>query len=121
MSTRFASTVYAVLAWILAAVAILHMATTWRLNAATAFTRVWFFGSGLAMAQAAAFNLLHRSYGRTAAGLRWTTRACNLLLLGLAAVAGAVTHATLPERVFLLGDLAGLLLLSFTSAAHSEA
>lgn len=118
--SRFASTTYAVLAWFLAALAVLHMATTWRLNAASAFTRVWFFGSGIAMAQVAAFNLLHRSYGRTAGGLRWTTRTFNLLMLAFAAVAGAVSHATVLEFVFMLGVLSGLLLLSFTAAAHSK-
>jgi ABC-type polysaccharide/polyol phosphate export permease len=72
------------------------------------------------MAQTAALNLLHRSYGRTAAGLRWATRASNLVLLALASVASVVTRATLPERIFLLGVLAGLFLLSFTATAHTQ-
>ena len=49
MSSRIASVTYTVLAWLLAAVAVLHMVTTWRLSSASAFTRIWFFGSGVAM------------------------------------------------------------------------
>ena len=115
------SRLYAVLAWLLAALAALHMATTWRLASATSFTKVWFFGAGIAMAQAAALNLLHRRYGHGAVGLRWVTRASNLFMLGVSIVAGLVTGASLGELVIMLGLLAALLLLSFTrgSAAGS--
>jgi len=109
---------YAALAWLLAGVSALHMATTWRLTSASSFTRVWFFGAGLAMAQAAALNLLHRRYGRALPGLRWTTRAFNAVMLAFAAVAGIATGASIPELIVLLGLLAGVLLLSFSTAAH---
>ncbi len=118
MRSDIVARVYAVLSWLLAAVGALHMATTWRLTSASSFTRVWFFGSGIAMAQCAALNLLHRSYGRSAPGLRWTTRAFNVLMLGFALVAGLASGASIPELVFLLGLLAGLLILSFAAAAH---
>lgn len=85
------------LAWMLAALAVLHMGTTFRLAAATAFTKVWFFGAGVAMAQTALLNLLHRAYGRTA--LAWVTRASNAVMLGLAAVGGLVTGASAAELV----------------------
>ena len=39
----YLSRAYAVLAWLLVALAVLHMATTWRLTTATAVTKVWFF------------------------------------------------------------------------------
>ena len=86
-------TIYALLAWLEAGLGALHMATTFRLTKSTAFTKLWFFGAGIAMAQAAALNLLHRSYGSSAAGLRWTTRASNLMILAFATVAGLVTGA----------------------------
>jgi hypothetical protein len=111
----YLSRVYAVLAWVLAAIAVLHMGTTFRLAAATAFTKVWFFGAGVAMAQTALLNLLHRAYGRTA--LAWVTRASNAVMLGLAAVGGLVTGASAAELVFMLGALGALLVLSFVFGA----
>lgn len=118
MSSSILARLYALLAWLLAAVSLLHMATTWRLGSAASFTRVWFFGAGIAMAEGAALNLLHRSYGRSAPGLRWSTRAFNALMLAFAGAAGLVTGASVLELVFLLGLLSGLLILSFTAAAH---
>jgi hypothetical protein len=111
----YLSRAYAALAWMLAALAVLHMGTTFRLATATAFTKVWFFGAGVAMAQTALFNLLHRAYGRTA--LAWVTRASNALMLGLAAVGGLVTGASAAELVVMLGALGALLVLSFVFGA----
>lgn len=109
--------VYAALAWLIAAIAVLHMATTWQLSSASAFTKVWFFGSGIAMAQTAALNLLHRTHDRTARSLAWVTRTSNALVLGFAAVAVSVTKASIAELVVILGTLAALLILSFTHRA----
>jgi peptidoglycan/LPS O-acetylase OafA/YrhL len=117
MKIRFLSAVYAVLAWVLGAISVLHMATTFSLHAATPFTRVWFFGTGIAMAEMAALNLLHRLYGRTMPALRWITRAFNTIMLGFAAVAGRVTSASTPELMIMLSLLSALLFLSFASAA----
>ena len=118
MSSPVASRIYAVAAWLLIAIGVLHMATTWRLSAASPFTRVWFFGAGIAMVQAGALNLLSRRYGRDAPGLAWVTRGGNLFLLAFAAVAGAVTNATAAELALILGVLATVLLLSFLPAAY---
>ena len=109
------SRIYALLAWLLIALAGLHMATTWRLSTATVFTRVWFFAAGIAMAEAGVMNLLNRGYGRTAPGLRWSTRGVNLVMLAFSAVAGALTGATAGEFVMILGLLGGVTLLSFAS------
>jgi len=109
--------VYAALAWLIAAIAVLHMATTWQLSSATAFTKVWFFAAGVAMAQTAALNLLHRVHGRSALSLAWVTRSSNALMLALAAIAGVVTEASVAELVVMLGTLGGLLVLSFTKSA----
>ena len=109
--------IYAVLAWLLAATGIFHLVTTWQLTNQTDFTRVWFFGAGIAMIQAAVFNLLHHVYGQNAQGLRWATRGFNGLLLVFAAVAGRVIGASVPEQIFLLGVFGVLLVFSFTNAA----
>ena len=109
-SASYLSRTYAVLAWLLAVLAVLHMATTFRLASATTSTKVWFFGAGVAMAQTAALNLVHRSYRRSA--LSWITRGSNVLMLGLATAGGIATDASGIELVVILGALATLLLLS---------
>jgi hypothetical protein len=93
------------------------MATTWRLTSATPFTKVWFFAAGVAMAQTAALNLLHRAHGRSVVSLAWVTRASNAVLLAVASVAGVVTGASVVELIVMLGALTGLLILSFSNSA----
>lgn len=109
---------YAVLAWLVALLASLHMATTWRLTSASAYTRVWFFGAGIAMAQAAALNLLHRTYGRSAVSLAWVTRGFNAVMLVFATVAGFVTGAGIGELVTMVAVLGALLVMSFLDGAN---
>ena len=111
------SRAYAVLAWLLAALSVLHMATTWRLTAATTVTKVWFFSAGVAMAQTAALNLLHRKHDRPAAALAWVTRGSNALLLTVSVVGGLATGASVGELAFVLGLLAAILVLSFIDRA----
>lgn len=108
---------YAAVSWLMATLAVLHMATTWRLSSATAFTKVWFFGAGIAMAQVAALNLLNRAHRRSFASLAWVTRGSNALVFAFAVVGGVVTKATLGELIVILGAFAALLVLSFSSAA----
>jgi len=110
--SAFINRIYALIAWVLAATGVFHLITTWQLTNQTAFTRVWFFGAGVAMIQGAVFNLLNRAYGQNATGLCWVTRASNGLLLVFAAVAGKVINASVPEQIFLLGVFAGLLVFS---------
>jgi hypothetical protein len=106
-----------VLAWLLVALAVLHMATTWRLTTATAVTKVWFFSAGLAMAQTAALNLLHRKYDRSTPALGWVTRGSNALLLAVSVVGGLATGASIAELTVVLGLLAAILVLSFVHSA----
>lgn len=120
MKTRFLSLVYLVVAAILGAIGCLHMATTFSLRSATPFTRVWFFGAGIAIAQSAALNLLHRSYGGRVRGLRWTTRCFNILMLGFAALAGHLTASSPLQLIGIVGVVLAVVLLSFTPAAYSD-
>jgi hypothetical protein len=108
---------YAVLAWLLAVLAVLHMATTFRFTSASASTKVWFFSAGLAMAQTAAFNLLHRKYGRSVPALGWVTRGSNALLLAVSVAGGLATGASVGELAVVLGVLVAILVLSFTDSA----
>src|SRR5437763_8148005 len=109
---------YASTAWVIVAVGVLHMMTTFRLTTSSATARVWFFGSGLAIALVGALNLLHRSYGDSATGLRVVCRSANILLLLFAVVAATLTAASLAQRVLLLSVIGGAAILSCLPTRH---
>lgn len=116
---RILSRLYAFIGGAIITLGVLHMLTTIRLSASTPAFRVWFFGSGIAMVLVGAFNLLHRTYGRSARGLRVVCRSANVLLTLFSLVAGAVTHATIPEYALVFGLLGGALILSFVPAVQA--
>ena len=89
------------------------MLTTFRLVTSSPTARVWFFGSGLAIALVGALNLLHRTYGDSAVGLRVVCRSANVLLLLFAVVAGTLTGASVPQQVLLLSVVGGAVILSY--------
>lgn len=115
---RILNRVYAVLGWAIVALGGLHMLSTFRLSASSPASRVWFFGSGIAMALVGALNLLHRSYGQLAPGLRVVCRSANVALTLFALVAGQITHSTIAEYILILGLLGGALLLSCLRPLH---
>lgn len=110
---RILNRLYAFVGWAIVALGALHMLTTIRLSASSPAFRVWFFGSGIAMALVGALNLLHRAYGRAAPGVRIVCRAANILLTLFALVAGALTGATLAEYILIMSMLGGASVLSF--------
>jgi putative Ca2+/H+ antiporter (TMEM165/GDT1 family) len=112
---------YAFAGWAIVALGGLHMLATIRLSASTPAFRVWFFGSGLAMALVGALNLLNRTYGHSAAGLRIVCRVANILVTLFAVVAGALTGASLAEFVVILSLLGSASLLSFFNAGDPPA
>ena len=110
---RIVNRLYAFVGWAIIALGGLHMLTTIRLSASTPAFRVWFFGSGIAMALAGALNLLHRTYGHSAPGLRIVCRTANILLTLFAVGAGTVTRASPIEFILVVGLTGGALILSF--------
>jgi hypothetical protein len=66
---RWLNRIYAVFAWLIVAIGILHMIATFRVSAGTSLGKVWFLGSGLAIALVGALNLLHRAYGASCRGV----------------------------------------------------
>jgi hypothetical protein len=114
---RLVNRLYAFLGWGIVALGGLHMLTTIRLSASTPAFRVWFFGSGLAIALGGTLNLLNRAYGRTAPGLRIVCWIANLFLTLLGAVAGALTRASVVEYVLIMSLLGGALILSFNRSS----
>lgn len=114
---RTVNRLYAFIGWAIVALGGLHMLATIRLSASTPAFRVWFFGSGLAMALGGALNLLHRAYGRSASGLRIVCWMANTVLTLLSAVAGAFTGATVAEYILVMGLLGGACILSLTRSS----
>jgi hypothetical protein len=114
---RIVNRLYAFVGWAIVALGGLHMLATIRLSASTPAFRVWFFGSGLAMALGGAFNLLNRAYGLSAPGLRIVCWIANIFLTLLGAVAGALTSASVVEYVVIMGLLAGALVLSLSRSS----
>ncbi len=95
------SRLYAVCAAAIVALGVLHMVTTFRLSSLTPAGKVWFFGSGIALALMGILNLLNRRYGLAASGLRAACIASNVVLLCFAVIAGRLTGATAVEQVVL--------------------
>jgi hypothetical protein len=116
---RILSRLYAFIGGAIVALGGLHMLATIRLSASTPAFRLWFFGSGIALVLVGALNLLHRTYGRSAPGLRMVCRSANVLLTLFSIVGGALTHATIPEYILVCGLLGGALILSFMRFGHT--
>ena len=116
---RILNRLYAFIGWAIVALGGLHMLVTLRLSSSTPAFRVWFFGSGMAMALVGAMNLLHRAYGRSAAGLRMVCWAANTLLTLFAVAAGAFTGASTVEYIVIVTLVGAALILSFIRSAHS--
>ena len=109
---------YAFFGWAIIALGGLHMLTTLRLSSSPAF-RVWFFGSGIALVLVGALNLLHRTYGPAASGLRAVCRGANIFITLFAAIAGIVTRASEPELVMMMALLGGATILSFLHSRYA--
>ncbi len=115
---RVLNRLYASIGWAIVTLGSLHMLATLRLSASTPIFRVWFFGSGMAMALVGALNLLHRAYGRSAPGLRVVCWAANIFLTLFALAAGALTGASIAEYIVIVSLVGGALILSFVRFAH---
>jgi len=110
--------IYAVFAWLIVAIGTLHMIATFCLSAGTSLGKVWFFGSGLAIALVGALNLLHRAYGASCLDIRIVCRTGNILLTPIAIVAGIKSGASLLQRVITWSLFGGVLILSCSPLRH---
>ncbi len=112
---RFVSIIYAVLAWMVVLLGVVHMMATVTYAQQVPRGAVWFFGSGIAMVLTGALNLLSRSYGNTARGLRVFNIANNLGMTAFAAWAGFSTGASSVELAVVVGLVASVTVLSLVS------
>jgi hypothetical protein len=104
--------VYAVESWALFAFGVLHSAATPSRYSAVSSGALWFFSGGVLIMLVATLNLLNRTYGAGAPGLRRVCVAANVVNLGLAVVGGVVGHARLVEWVIVLAIVVPLTILS---------
>src|SRR5947207_11359813 len=111
---------YAAVGWLIVAIGMLHMLATFRLSGGTDLGKVWFFGSGLAIALVGALNLLYGAYGASCFGVRIVCRAGNVLLTLVAIVAGTISGASLLERVFIWSVFGSALILSCSSRLPAD-
>jgi len=104
--------VYLALACGIIALGLVHMAATTRFFAALTQSALWFLSGGLVMVLTGALNLLNRSYGGVAPGLRWVSVAANVVMTTFALTAGLVGRASVVELLVIVGLLAGATVLS---------
>jgi len=109
---------YAVAGWGIVALGALHMSAT-RFDALTT-SALWFFSGGIALALTGALNLLNRTYGRVAPGLRWVCIGTNVVTTLFSVVLGIVDGAWPAHFVLVLGLLGGATVLSLTPTALLE-
>ena len=107
---------YSVLSWGIIALGVVHMMSTFRLFGSLTGAAIWFFTGGIAMVLTGALNLLNRTYGAAAPGLRWFCVATNVTMTALAFVSGRVGRAGLGQLVFVVGWFAAAGALSMLRA-----
>ena len=78
---------------------------------------LWFFSGGIALALTGALNLLHRTYGHIAPGLRKVCIGTNILMTIFGVLSGVVTHAGIVGFILVLGPIGGATVLSLSRRA----
>ena len=81
---------------------------------------IWFASGGIAIILTGALNLLRRTYGGVAPGVKFVCVGANLVMTGFSVLAGYVSRASVAQIVVVLGLLGGATLLSLVPAAQSE-
>jgi len=104
---------YGFLSWVIIAFGVVHMAATWSRFDQLNSSALWFFSGGLPAVLVGGINLVHRTYGAPAPGLRWFCRASNVGLVAFSVVGGVVTHATPLQMVIVIGLMAAVASLSW--------
>ena len=69
------------IAWVIAAIGVLHASTTWIVYKQFSMSAVWFFDAAVVLWMTAALNLLRIRYATVAPGIRITSIGANLLVL----------------------------------------
>ena len=77
---------------------------------------LWFFSGGIAIALTGVLNLLQRSYGHVAPGLRKVCIGTNIVMTIFAVLSGIVSYANIAQFALVIGLLGGATALSLSHA-----
>jgi hypothetical protein len=108
---------YAIVSWGIVALGALHMLATLHIFHSLNSAALWFFSGGIALALTGTLNLLHRTYGHIAPGLRKVCIGTNILMTIFGVLSGVVTHASIAVFILVLGLIGGATVLSLSRRA----
>lgn len=103
---------YGIASWLLLAFGLVHIAAAPSRFDAVSSSALWFVSGGVLLIVVASLNLLNRTYGATALGLRRVALAVNVVNLALAIASGIVGRSGVAGWVIVLGILIPLTVLS---------
>jgi hypothetical protein len=106
--------VYAILSWGIVALGTVHMLATFRIFHTFNNSALWFFSGGISLVLTGSINLLHRTYGHIAPGLRRVCIGTNILMTIFGVLSGIVTHSGIAGFILVLGLLGGATILSLS-------
>lgn len=104
--------IYAGLGWGMIALGVVHITAATRFYDHLSQDALWFVSGGLAMLLTGLLNLLNRSYGRLAPGLRRACSAATLVMTAFALLSGLLGGASLGELLIVVGLFGGATALS---------
>jgi hypothetical protein len=99
-------TLYAILAALILLLGLVHLCATFLLFDGLSSRAIWFASGGLALILTGLLNLLNRSYGATAPGLRWVTVGADAAMTVFAVLAGAAGAAPTAQIIVIAGVIA---------------
>jgi len=103
---------YQVLACLIILLGLVHISATFALFDALTSRAVWFASGGMAIILTGVLNLLNRSYGATAPGVRWAAIGASAAMTVFALLAGLVGAASGAQLVLIVGLMAATTLVS---------
>jgi hypothetical protein len=107
---------YAIAGWGIVALGAVHMLATLRFQSLSS-AALWFFSGGITLVLTGTLNLLNRSYGHIAPGLRKVCIGTNIVITIFSVLSGVVTHAGIAGFILVLGLIGGATVLSLTRRA----
>ncbi len=108
---------YVVLAVLIVLLGLVHIAATFLLFEGLTGRAVWFASGGVAIVLTGLLNLLNRTYGSAAPGLRWTAIGANAVMTVFAGLAGIAGAAAGLQIVLIVGLMMAATLVSMLPSA----
>ena len=109
---------YAALAWSAIGLGVLHIAATPRYAHELNQAALWFVSGGLLMILTGILNLLNRTYGTVAPGVRRAAMATSAVTTAFGAVAGTLGQPTVLEFAVVISIFGGCTVCSALRAAR---